>query len=369
MLEYLKIAQDLEMYGVSYFEIKNRKGSQLYLGVDALGLNIYKSCDKLTPQVGFPWGEIRNISFKDKRFIIKSIDKKSPDFVFYVNKLRVNKNILALCAGNHELFVRRRNEDSIDVQQMKAQAKENKLVRIVERERLINEKCAREAAEKRLHSIERKLEKETQEHAITNESLMLFRESVDLMREQLEEENRQKQESEKVQQDLPGERKSMKNVYINTNSEKGDDENCDSSEKNVGEKENIIIRKKRELETIPTPVSEIELSDGTKTYKNVFSVNLDKAVKSYKHDLTVLENGDNQRSLANRQTLIESDELLQMEMKTLEQELKNARYSGTLDEVDHIYENNKSKGLDKFKTLRQIRLGNTKKRIDEFESM
>ena len=51
---------------------------------------------------------------------------------------------------------------------------------------MINEKSAREAAEKRLHSIERKLEKETQEHAITNENLMLFRESVDLMREKLE---------------------------------------------------------------------------------------------------------------------------------------------------------------------------------------
>ena len=26
MMEYLKIAQDLEMYGVNYFEIKNKKG-------------------------------------------------------------------------------------------------------------------------------------------------------------------------------------------------------------------------------------------------------------------------------------------------------------------------------------------------------
>lgn len=46
MLEYLKIAQDLEMYGVNYFEIKNKKGTELYLGVDALGLNIYEHEDK-----------------------------------------------------------------------------------------------------------------------------------------------------------------------------------------------------------------------------------------------------------------------------------------------------------------------------------
>ena len=29
MMEYLKIAQDLEMYGVNYFEIKNKKGNIL----------------------------------------------------------------------------------------------------------------------------------------------------------------------------------------------------------------------------------------------------------------------------------------------------------------------------------------------------
>lgn len=46
MMEYLKIAQDLEMYGVNYFEIKNKKGTQLWLGVDALGLNIYGHEDK-----------------------------------------------------------------------------------------------------------------------------------------------------------------------------------------------------------------------------------------------------------------------------------------------------------------------------------
>lgn len=46
MIEYLKIAQDLEMYGVNYFSIKNKKGSELWLGVDALGLNIYERSDK-----------------------------------------------------------------------------------------------------------------------------------------------------------------------------------------------------------------------------------------------------------------------------------------------------------------------------------
>ena len=176
MLEYLKIAQDLEMYGVNYFSIKNKKGTDLWLGVDALGLNVYEKDDQLTPKIGFPWSEIRNISFNDKKFVIKPIDKKAPvsivhtvhrafrwtvyllivlqylrvllhtpcvrciyilyfvqDFVFNAPRLRINKRILALCMGNHELYMRRRKPDTIEVQQMKAQAREEKHGKQMER--------------------------------------------------------------------------------------------------------------------------------------------------------------------------------------------------------------------------------------------
>lgn len=46
MLEYLKLVQNLEMYGVTYFNIKNRKGTDVLLGVTSLGLNIYKTEDR-----------------------------------------------------------------------------------------------------------------------------------------------------------------------------------------------------------------------------------------------------------------------------------------------------------------------------------
>uniref|UniRef100_A0AAY4BPP8 FERM domain-containing protein n=1 Tax=Denticeps clupeoides TaxID=299321 RepID=A0AAY4BPP8_9TELE len=155
MMEYLKIAQDLEMYGVNYFEIKNKKGTELYLGVDALGLNIYEKNDKLTPKIGFPWSEIRNISFNDKKFVIKPIDKKAPDFVFYAPRLRINKRVLQLCMGNHELYMRRRKPDTIEVQQMKAQAREEKHLKQMERAQLENEKKKREAIEREKEQMER----------------------------------------------------------------------------------------------------------------------------------------------------------------------------------------------------------------------
>ena len=55
------------------------------------------------------------------------------DFVFNAPRLRINKRILALCMGNHELYMRRRKPDTIEVQQMKAQAKEEKHGKQMER--------------------------------------------------------------------------------------------------------------------------------------------------------------------------------------------------------------------------------------------
>ncbi|KAI6656230.1 Ezrin [Oopsacas minuta] len=133
-IEYLKIAQDLDMYGVSYFEIKNKRGTHLWLGVDSLGLCIYEYFDKMTPKIAFPWSEIRNISFNDKKFVIKPIDKKSPDFVFFAARVRINRQILQLCIGNHELFLRKRDVDSLELQQIKIQAKEDRFTKqLIER--------------------------------------------------------------------------------------------------------------------------------------------------------------------------------------------------------------------------------------------
>ena len=53
--------------------------------------------------------------------------------MFLAARLRINKRILALCMGNHELYMRRRKPDTIEVQQMKAQAKEERAARQQER--------------------------------------------------------------------------------------------------------------------------------------------------------------------------------------------------------------------------------------------
>lgn len=77
--------------------------------------------------------------------------------MFYAPRLRINKRILALCMGNHELYMRRRKPDTIEVQQMKAQAKEDKMSKQQEKQRLELERVAREEAEKKQKEMEEKL--------------------------------------------------------------------------------------------------------------------------------------------------------------------------------------------------------------------
>ncbi|XP_066512348.1 merlin-like [Hoplias malabaricus] len=182
-MEYLKIAQDLEMYGVNYFSIRNKKGTDLLLGVDALGLHIYNSNNRLTPKISFPWNEIRNISYSDKEFAIKPLDKKADVFKFNSSKLRVNKLILQLCIGNHDLFIRRRRVDSLEVQQMKAQAREEKARRQMERQRLEREKQLREEAERARDDLERRLILLQDEAHMANEALLRSEETADLLAE------------------------------------------------------------------------------------------------------------------------------------------------------------------------------------------
>jgi Ezrin/radixin/moesin family/FERM C-terminal PH-like domain/FERM central domain len=202
MMEYLKIAQDLEMYGVNYFEIRNKKGTELWLGVDALGLNIYEKDDKLTPKIGFPWSEIRNISFNDKKFIIKPIDKKAPDFVFFAPRVRINKRILALCMGNHELYMRRRKPDTIDVQQMKAQAREEKNAKQQEREKLQMALAARERAEKKQQEYEDRLRIMQEEINRSQANLMEAQDMIRRLEEQLKQLQLSKDELERRQKEL-----------------------------------------------------------------------------------------------------------------------------------------------------------------------
>uniref|UniRef100_A0A8C1PMJ8 Moesin b n=1 Tax=Cyprinus carpio TaxID=7962 RepID=A0A8C1PMJ8_CYPCA len=375
MIEYLKISQDLEMYGVNYFSIKNKKGSELWLGVDALGLNIYERSDKYT--------------FIYILFVIQLIRF---DFVFYAPRLRINKRILALCMGNHDLYMRRRKPDTIEVQQMKAQAREEKNKRQQERALLENEKKRRENAEKETEMIAR----ETME---LMERLRQIEEQTKKAQEELEEQTKRALELERERKFAQEEAERLeKDRRI---AEEVKSALLQQSENQMKNQENLAT----ELAELTSKITLLEdakkkKEDEARKWQKraiMVEVDLEKTKEELKSKLigvqiqamsqTENDHDENDESSAEasaeltstgtcqdrseeqRITETEKNERLQKLLQVLSSELADARDESKKTANDLIHAENVRLGRDKYKTLRQIRQGNTKQRIDEFESM
>uniref|UniRef100_A0AC34F6W4 Moesin/ezrin/radixin homolog 1 n=1 Tax=Panagrolaimus sp. ES5 TaxID=591445 RepID=A0AC34F6W4_9BILA len=392
MLEYLKIAQDLDMYGVNYFEIKNKKGTELFLGVDALGLNIYEKADKLTPKVGFPWSEIRNISFNDKKFVIKPIDKKSNDFVFYAPRLRINKRILALCMGNHELYMRRRKPDTIEVQQMKQQAKEERMQRQMEQERLAKEMTAREAAEQKQREYEEQMNRMREDMERAQRDLEIAQETIRRLEQQLSELHEAKrvlEEKERELRDLTEQLQSERQMSEEERAKLIDE--IQHREAQVTQMRDAVEQKTVETNQLQQQVEEYrERQHVTSNVINVASAASSNSSYNHQHsssnhfvgehnghddltdahvELMVDDDINYPQTELDRVTHTEQNVNMKNKLEKLTAELDQARVQEGLSDYDVLHMENKRAGRDKYKTLRQIRGGNTKRRIDQYENM
>ncbi|TUE36589.1 putative ribonuclease ZC3H12B [Bagarius yarrelli] len=173
------------------------------------------------------------------------MDSISDDFVFYAPRLRINKRILALCMGNHELYMRRRKPDTI--------------------------------------------------------------------------------EATVVQEDLEKTKEELKNTVMAAHVQEPVHGESDHDESDESSAE-----------------ASAELTNAA-AYKD--------------------------RSEEERMTEAEKNERVQKHLQALSTELANARDETKKTQNDMIHAENVRAGRDKYKTLRQIRSGNTKQRIDEFECM
>jgi len=368
MIEYLKISQDLDMYGINYFEIRNKKGTELYLGVDALGINIYERNDKLTPKVGFPWSEIRNISFNDKRFVIKPIDKKSNDFIFYAPRLRINKRILALCMGNHELYMRRRKPDTIEVQQMKQQAKEERMLRQLEQERLNKETEAREAAEAKQRQYE-------QELAQMRENMQMKDREIHRAHEQIRELEQQLIELSKAKEELQSKEEELMELNRQLRSERAlSEEERSRLTTEISQRESQVAQMRLMVESKTQETNQLqrEVNERRHLHQNNHHVAEHNGSDDYSNVNVELYNGEqfngHQKEL-DRVVETERNTNIKQKLESLTKELDLVKDTGATTNYDVLHMENKKAGRDKYKTLRQIRMGNTKRRIDQYENM
>ncbi|XP_043686244.1 merlin isoform X2 [Vespula pensylvanica] len=407
-MEYLKIAQDLDMYGVNYFPISNKKETNLWLGVTALGLNIYEKENKLAPKTTFTWSEIRHISFDDKKFVIKPVEKTSPNFVFFSQKVRMNKLILDLCIGNHDLFMRRRKPDSMEVQQMKAQAKEEKSRRQVERNKLAREKQLREAAEREKAAMEQRLLQYQEEIRLANEALRRSEETADLLAEKsrvAEEEamllsqkaseaeqeitrirlNNMKAEEEKVhlerktrEAELLTERLVQESERRAAEAEKLKDELLRARIAEKEAKEKLLEFLSRNAYTAAiTPVP--NLFPSTQVFTSDLQAdlqNLQLDAEPLPSDLTsydLIADGDvDQLSLEIEKERVdywEKSKHLQEQLRELRSEIEVMKVGEKQCELDQLHEEQMRLGENKYSTLKKVKSGSTKARVAFFEEL
>ena len=70
-----------------------------------------------------------------------------------------------------------------------------------------------------------------------------------------------------------------------------------------------------------------------------------------------------------REPALDKNKKMKIQLEELRKDLNQAKDPHKITREDITHQENLKEGRDKYKTLKQIRQGNTKKRIDEFESM
>uniref|UniRef100_A0A182XAA3 Moesin/ezrin/radixin homolog 1 n=2 Tax=Anopheles quadriannulatus TaxID=34691 RepID=A0A182XAA3_ANOQN len=387
-MEYLKIAQDLDMFGVNYFPITNKKNTEVWLGVTALGLNIYNKENKLLPVTTFQWNEILHISFDDRKFVVKTNDSKSPKpVIFYSQKLRINKLILDLCVGNHDLYMKRRKPDTMEIQQMKAQAKEEKQRRQVERNKLTREKQLREAAEREKAAMEQRLMQLQEEMRAANEALHRSEEAAELLAEK----NRLAEEEAMLlshkAQEVEQEINRMRMTARKTEEEKM------YLERKTQEAELLTARmmeesRKRALEAdklknelIHARVAEKEAKEKllnflSRTSTESILITPSSSPESPMHEMhsyDLLADGDmEQLSLEIEKERVEylaKSKQVQNQLKELRSEIEQLKIGENQCPLDDINAEQLRLGETKYSTLKKVKSGSTKARVAFFEEL
>lgn len=381
MLEYLKLVQNLEMYGVSYFSIKNQKGSELLLGVTALGLNIYKVEDRLNPTISFPWSEIKNLKYKGTKFVIRPNDKTAKNFVIMTTNEKTSKHILNLGIGNHELYVKRRKPDTPEVAKMKQKANEFRKTKLIIRQKYNSERLAREEAEKRETMYKQQLEDMRLEMERKQASLLEAEKTIRRLQEQLDDLKRSKEELEAQRLEL---QQLMERLEQNKNLEAAEklrmEEEIRAKHEEVQRIQEEVARKDAETRRLQEEVEEARRKDEENRIRQ------EEEDRRREEEERRREEERRQREIeeANRtEKELESlpddadttlpevkqvSEQLKDQLKDLQEQLNETRTSEET-ELDRIHRINLLEGRDKYKTLRDIRRGNTLRRVEMFENM
>jgi len=382
MLEYLKVAQDLETYGISYYDITNKKRTPLMLGVDSLGLNVYAKGDKFSPEINFPWSEINRISYQNDNFIVKLNDAKSPKFVGICKLAKQSKKIYEMASGNHEMYIRRRRPDTLEVQQMKSQKRDEEESRAKEKAALQKEIAARAKAEQLRQEMETKYKEMEEKMKAREGELEEAQENIRRLEEQLGELRMAKDKLEIQQTEL---QEMMQKLEEAKNMEAEErlrmEEEIKLKVVEIDEVRGLVEQKEQETRELQEEVeiSKQKLEETARTFTASVTEETNGGEDTSSVSSGETEAGESSSPADIPQIIVDPvedrqvglDEDMTAELEELGKDLAEAREQENETDETKTYRENLilSGGADKYKTLREVRKGNTKRRIDNFENM
>ncbi|KAL6091117.1 hypothetical protein STEG23_018045, partial [Scotinomys teguina] len=329
--------QDLEMYGINYFEIKNKKGTDLWLGVDALGLNIYEKDDKLTPKIGFPWSE--------------ADEGPSPGG-------EASETAGATTVGNGE-EERGRGERGADAS---GERGANALAAGLRAETKRAEKELSEQTEKALQLEEER--KQAQEEV---ERLEADHVAALQAKEELE---RQAQDQIKSQEQLAAElaEYTAKIVLLEEARRRKEDEVEEWQHLAKEAQEDLVKTKELHLVMTAPPPPPPPVYEPVNYCMQERLQDEGAEPMGYSAELSsegILDDLNEEKRI----TEAEKNERAQRQLLTLSNELSQTQDENKRTHNDIIHNENMRQGRDKYKMLWQIMQGNTKQQIDELEAM
>uniref|UniRef100_A0A0N4Z9A6 Moesin/ezrin/radixin homolog 1 n=1 Tax=Parastrongyloides trichosuri TaxID=131310 RepID=A0A0N4Z9A6_PARTI len=395
-IEYLKIAQELEMFGIQYYPICNQKETDLLLGVSAQGIGIYKHTNRITPRPFFMWSEIKNVSFENKIFTIKVLDKSK--IKFKALNSSVNLSILDLCIGTHNLYLRRRQPDLMEVQQMKIQAKEQRQRKLDELQQLSKERQQRKQAEEERDQIRA-------QYDIINDQLTKLKEylkqngsSADVLSDQLREndaikctlniQNKDNQglneidimtrryEQNVKQSKISNQMYRSQIIVSDSAKQNGFFNNYDSPSINQITHRHSTVHLSKQLSNNSNSSFNTNINNLRPQHSNSSSSNNENNIG--KSNITAISsisilNGELQQLRSEKEKLRNEEnkgnKVLQDMLHEFRAEIESLKREEYLSEHDRIHEKNLQIGLDKYSVLRKSGAGSTKSRVQVFDGL
>ncbi|XP_043193381.1 radixin-like [Amphibalanus amphitrite] len=103
LTKYFQLAQGLDGYGVTYFDVTTERGDHVWLGVTAHGVGVYEV--KLTPKIWLSWPNMHTINVNGHKFIINRPCHHNRRFVFDTVREQIGADLMTLISGYNRLGI------------------------------------------------------------------------------------------------------------------------------------------------------------------------------------------------------------------------------------------------------------------------